>query len=224
MGTEWPRADDDERPRAVGGDADGSSPAALPPPGDLDAFPRARAQDRFVVPSEVVVAGVGDADDDVALRRQQDEANLALYAAILADAVAVALGPWVVRCVEQVATTAGIDLDDAARTRIQQAAWLAEQQVVPSVRALLATDIDAQHESPLELVRSAVRYPTEVLRALGVPPVARDDFARAHFPDDDYGRSPVSWAEVDPSLAEPALLWGAAKAHLHLQRRRAAPP
>ena len=54
-----------------------------------------------------------------------------------------------------------------------------------------------------------------------VPAVAdRDAFAVQQFPDDDYDLAPPSFADVDPGLQELALTWGAAKAHLHLSRRR----
>ncbi len=44
------------------------------------------------------------------------------------------------------------------------------------------SDIDEQRTTPLALIRGAVRYPTEVLRAAGVPPVERDRFAAAGVP------------------------------------------
>jgi hypothetical protein len=70
------------------------------------------------------------------------------------------------------------------------------------------------------LLRAAVRIPTGVLAAAGVAPVDRDDFARRNFPDDPYDLTPASFADVDESLREPGLVWGAAKAHVHLARRR----
>ena len=42
----------------------------------------------------------------------------------------------------------------------------------------------------------------------------------ASFPDDPYDLTPGSFADVDPSLHEPGLVWGAAKAHVVLARRR----
>ncbi len=66
----------------------------------------------------------------------------------------------------------------------------------------------------MALVREAVAYPTQVLRAAGVPPVVRDQMAEAAFPRDDYDLSPASFADLDPNLAEPGLVWGAAKAHV----------
>jgi hypothetical protein len=88
------------------------------------------------------------------------------------------------------------------------------------VRALLALDLDEQRVNPLALVRRAVSYPTQVLQDAGMPPVVRDEFDERAFPDDMYGLSPASFAEVDQSLYEPGLEWGAAKAHAHLVRRR----
>ena len=46
----------------------------------------------------------------------------------------------------------------------------------PRSRALLATDPAEQRSTPLEIVRSAYREPTEILVAAGVPPVVRDPF------------------------------------------------
>jgi len=85
---------------------------------------------------------------------------------------------------------------------------------------LFAQDVDDQRVNPLAIVRGAVRYPTEVLRVAGVPPVVRDEFDERAFPDDLYALTPASFADVDPALHEPGLLWGAAKAHAHLTRRR----
>jgi hypothetical protein len=90
----------------------------------------------------------------------------------------------------------------------------------PRVRTLLETDIDEQRTNPLAVLRSLVGHPTAVLREAGAQPVARDDFKQRAFPDDVYDLSPASFAEVDPLLHEPGLAWGAAKAYVHLSRRR----
>ncbi|MEZ5138517.1 MAG: hypothetical protein R2711_07040 [Acidimicrobiales bacterium] len=92
------------------------------------------------------------------------------------------------------------------------------------MRALLAADVDAQAQGPLALVREAVRHPTAVLAAAGVGPVVRDEFDERAFPDDVYGLAPAAFADLDPALGELGLVWGAAKAHVVLRRRRAAPP
>ena len=96
----------------------------------------------------------------------------------------------------------------------------AHDEAGSAVRALLEADIDDQHNTPLTLLRQAVRYPTQVLRDAGVPPVARDGFAERAFPDDDYDLSPASLADVDPALADLGITWGAAKAFEHKRRHR----
>ena len=62
-------------------------------------------------------------------------------------------------------------------------------------------------------------HATDVLASAGARPVARDEFSARHFPDDVYDLTPASFADVDPALHEPGLVWGAAKAHVHLTRR-----
>ncbi|MDQ2825886.1 MAG: hypothetical protein M3Y04_02780, partial [Actinomycetota bacterium] len=84
--------------------------------------------------------------------------------------------------------------------------------------ALLAADIDDQRTTPLALLRGAVRYPTAVLRAAGVAEVERDPIQARLLPDDPYDLSPATFADVDPSLAEPGMVWGAAKALAHRRR------
>lgn len=150
-----------------------------------------------------------------------DAAALARYAAALADAVELAIPRWVERVVHQrwrewAGTEPSADLTRAATA----AAAAALAQVTPALRTLLATDVDAQRANPLSIIRGAVTHPTSVLATAGVPPARRDADAERIFPDDAYDLSPASFAEVDPSLHEPGLTWGAAKAHVILRRRR----
>jgi len=146
------------------------------------------------------------------------------YANALADAIEEALPRWVVRSVERVLVAYRGVADQAVMAEAAAAGVRAVDEVMPRLRALLATDVDEQRTNPLSILRGAVRYPTEVLRAAGVPGVVRDEFHERAFPDDDYGLTPASFAEVDPSLHEPGLVWGAAKAHVHLSRRRSSRP
>ena len=90
------------------------------------------------------------------------------------------------------------------------------------MRALLAADVDEQRTTPLTLLREAVVYPAAVLREGRVPPVERDEFSRTRLPDDDYDLAPATFADVDPSLHELGLVWGAAKAWTHKQRHGSA--
>jgi hypothetical protein len=113
--------------------------------------------------------------------------------------------------------TPGPAVHEAAREAGRRAA----AEVGAQVRALLDADVDDQRTTPLALLRSAVRYPTDVLRAAGVPPVDRDPVQARLFPGDLYDLAPATFADVDPALAEPGMVWGAAKALAH--RRRHAP-
>lgn len=140
------------------------------------------------------------------------------YAKALADGVGTALPLWVERCVRDVMVAWKGEVPAEVADAAAGAGRRAAEDVGGRVRRLLGSDIAEQEGTPLALVRSAVRYPTEVLAAAGAPPAARDDFAARVFPDDAYDLSPASWAEIDPALVEPALEWGAAKAFEHKRR------
>ena len=128
------------------------------------------------------------------------------HATALADAIEKALPDWVRRCTERF----GVDAGDAPSRAVAD--------LMPRLRALLEADIDAQRTTPLAILREAVRYPTEVLRAADVPPVGRDDNDRAMFPDDDYGLTPASFADFGDEVSAAGIAWGAAKAWTHKSR------
>lgn len=154
-----------------------------------------------------------------------EEIALRAHAAALAEAIDEALPGWVTGCVERVLSAWGGrtgTVPQDLRAAALDAGERARAQVGAQVRALLALDIDEQRVNPLALLRRAVSYPTEVLSAAGVPPVVRDPFDERAFPEDIYGLVPASFAEIDPALHEPAMTWGAAKAYVHLTRRRRA--
>lgn len=168
--------------------------------------------------SMTAVAGSANSDtgDDPA-----DAATMARAAAALADAADAALGRWVVDAVGRVLDGAGAPRDDRVLARAREAGERARAELMPRLRTLLLdTDVDEQRTTPLALLRSAVRYPTEVLREAGVAPLHRDAFAERNFPDDTYDLTPASFDDLDPSLHDPAIEWGAAKAYTHLARRR----
>lgn len=146
--------------------------------------------------------------------------SIEVYARALADGIEAALPGWVSRSVARImqAWAGGVprDVTETAAAAGRQA----QDEAGSAVRALLEADIDDQHSTPLTLLRQAVRYPTQVLRDAGVPPVARDPFAERAFPDDDYDLSPASLADVDPALTDLGITWGAAKAFEHKRRHR----
>ena len=142
------------------------------------------------------------------------------HAKALGDAIEAALPGWVQRSVERTLTAAGRAASADVMDQATQAGQRAPADVSPKVRSLLAADIDDQRSTPLTLVREAVRYPTDVLRQAGVPAVDRDPQQARLFPDDVYDLTPATFADLDPTVADVGLAWGAAKAYTHLQRHR----
>ena len=99
--------------------------------------------------------------------------------------------------------------------RARDAATRATARVTDALRALFATDAADQRSTPLEIVRTAAREITEVLSEAGIPAVERDAFDERAFPDDVYGVTPVSLADLgDDDLGPLQLAWGLAKTHV----------
>jgi len=151
-----------------------------------------------------------------------DERALRRYAGDLADGIDAALAGWVVSSVVTRTTAAGRAVDASMMAEAEAAGEQCRVVVGARTRALLALDIDAQPTTPLTLIRGAVSHAAGVLAAHGVPEPRRDDFAVTTFPDDVYDLAPATFDDVSPDLHDPGLRWGAAKAHVHLKRRRAA--
>jgi hypothetical protein len=137
-----------------------------------------------------------------------DEERLAEQGAALADAVVAAIPAWVQRCVD--AHAPGLDASAAGVD--------AAREIAPRLHALLTADVDAQRGNPLAVVRDAVGHPTRVLRDAAVEPPHRSRFDEEHFPEDPYGLTPMTWRDIDESLQEPGIVWGAMKAHVHKAR------
>jgi hypothetical protein len=151
-------------------------------------------------------------DDDVALARFGDE---------LVRAIESALGPWVQTSVETVLRAQGRSIDGETATLIEVARRDATLTIVQELQTVLALDVDEQRQNPLSILRAAVRYPTQVLRAVGAQPVARDEFDEQSFPDDEFALTPAAFSDFGSAVHDAGIMWGAAKAHVHLQRRRA---
>lgn len=150
-----------------------------------------------------------------------DADALRRHAAALLAVVDATVAGWVERSVlERYRAWAGSEPPDALQDAARGAGTRARAEVVPALRALLGTDVDAQRDNPLAVVRRAVVHPSAVLVAAGVPPVVRDAQAVRLFPDDAYDLAPATFADLHPSVHEPGLVWGAAKAHVVLARRR----
>jgi len=155
--------------------------------------------------------------EDVGRSLAQDEAALGEYANGLVTGVERVAGPWLQGLINNLkpglASTPEVaaELDSFVAT------------LVATLRELLDRDISDQTIAPLEVMRRSVGFATPILANADVAPVDRGDFEIRNFPDDVYNLTPASFAEIHPDLHEPGLMWGAAKAHVHLRRRREAP-
>jgi hypothetical protein len=152
--------------------------------------------------------------------RASDAAALQRYATALAEGIERAVPAWIMGLVQARADAWQPGLGAELREQAAAAGDAAAAEVVPKVRALLATDVDEQTANPLALLRASVVHATRALEAAGVPPVVRDEFAERAFPDDRYDLSPAAFLDIHPDLHELGLTWGAAKAHVILDRRR----
>ena len=149
-----------------------------------------------------------------------DDRFLADAGRALADGIDRAVPVWVSREVERILVAFRGEADEATMAKADEAGRRAAAEVGPRVRAIVEADVDDQRGNPLTVLREAVTHPTAVLAEAGVPPVVRDAFAEEHFPDDAYGLTPMAFADVDESLHELGIVWGAAKARAHMQRHR----
>lgn len=148
------------------------------------------------------------------------DAALARLGSELADAVVAVLSRWVERSVTDLvrAWSGTVRPEDLIAARA--AAATAAAEVGPELHRLLAADVDDQWTNPMTLVRRAVVPATAALRDAGVGEVTRSPTDESRFPDDVYGLTPGTFADLDPSLQEPGIVWGAVKARAHLARHR----
>lgn len=142
-----------------------------------------------------------------------DDAKLANYAEELRAGLVAHTGTWV----EQV-VGAHVVPDRVAAVVADLGGEL--DRVLAEVAELLGTDIDRQRANPLAIIRSMVPPITRALRDEQVAVVARDPDATRLFPDDVFDLTPGAFTDIHPELHVPGLSWGAAKAHVHIQRRR----
>ena len=142
----------------------------------------------------------------------------------LIAAIDAATHEWLVRCVMktyvQQLGTPRLEVEEKLLVAAQLAAEQGRAYVAAELTRELSKDVDEQRVNPLQVLRNAVAFPTRVLLEFGVPTVTRDEMDSRMMPDDVFGLSPAHWTDVHESLLEPGVIWGAAKAHKVLQRRR----
>jgi hypothetical protein len=152
----------------------------------------------------------------------EDAVDLDAVGAAIAEHVERAIPAWVAARVAYIADAWG-RLDAGARAELDARAATAGRAAGPRVaaalRALFATPVAEQRTTPLQVVRAATQDVTAVLHGVGIPPVERDAFQEAAFPDDDYGVTPASLADLgDEDLGPLQLAWGLAKARALRER------
>ncbi len=139
----------------------------------------------------------------------------------LIRAIAGVVEPWLLRIALDTHQANHGSVTGEFRASAESAARKGSEWALIRLRDTLEVDVDVQRVNPLQTLREAVRFPTAVLQEAGVPSKMRDEYDERINPDDVYGIGPAHWNDIDESLTEPGIVWGAAKASTVLQRRRA---
>ena len=143
------------------------------------------------------------------------EERLRATADALVRGVAEAVPDWSVRTAAVLLSAWG-QLDQRRQRdvleQVRKAGEQAAGRVAAELAELLALDPEKQRATPLEIIRTAVAEPTEVLAAAGMPEVVRDEFDERSWPEDRFGLVPRTLRDLDPDLAAVHFAWGVAKA------------
>lgn len=115
--------------------------------------------------------------------------------------------------VNRVTGSSGCDDPSGPDDPIPAAIDAATRRVVSALHGFFETPMSDQRTTPLEIIRTAGREPTAVLRRTGAPAVARDPFHVRTWPDDRFGLVPDAATDLgDEDLAALLLAWGVVKA------------
>lgn len=141
------------------------------------------------------------------------------YSARLLQSVTAVAGPWAARLVDERLTANGLLGLVPEESRLS-AVTETERLAIEGLRELLELDAEQQRTNPLAVLRAATAPIGRFLASVGATLVERDEFDQRSFPDDVYGLAPATWADIDASLLEPGIEWGAWKAATIIGRRR----
>ena len=152
-----------------------------------------------------------------------DSERFAAYGSDLAAAVEQAVPGWIRRAVywhlgDRVADES-FDREALDR-RLDDIGQAAAGNIGGRLRQLLQRDVDEQWTNPLSIIRSVVHYPTEILNDYNVPGPDRWIEHVRMFPNDTYDLTPANFAAFGDDVHQCGIRWGAAKAHIHLQRHK----
>jgi hypothetical protein len=150
------------------------------------------------------------ASDPQGSRRLTDEMRLRETALRFSDAIYLALPKWIERIVlDRAGSDTGL-AEGELEVFIERAGKAAQVDIGAKAKVLL-DDATIKPAQLLQLLQTAVHYPTGVLHYLGVAENERGPFAKAAWPDDLYDLTPKSMTEIDESLDEPFTRWDAAR-------------
>lgn len=144
------------------------------------------------------------------------------YSARLLQSVTAVAATWATRLIDDRLSADGL-LDTVTEESRRSVVAEVERLAIDGLRQLLELDAEQQRSNPLAVLRSATAPVSRLLASAGARPVERDEFDRRSFPDDVFGLAPATWADIDPSLLEPGIEWGAWKAATIIGRRRTEP-
>ncbi|MCP5025712.1 MAG: hypothetical protein GY929_05435 [Actinomycetia bacterium] len=143
-------------------------------------------------------------------RKLTDEMRLHEAALQFSDAIYIALPRWVERVVlDRAGHDTGLS-DDEIALFVERAGKAAQADIGTQARLLLEST-STKPADLLQLLQTAVHFPTGVLHYLGVEETERGAFAQTAWPEDIYELTPKSMTEIDESLDEPFTRWDAAR-------------
>ncbi len=136
----------------------------------------------------------------------------------LVESARMALPKW---CTSVVLQRVG-DLTADERAELDSVITDVTTTAEASLQVLVAADPDEPLSGPLDRLRSATPPLHDLLDRLGATPPVRDAMDTQLQPNDRHAIGPMAFADLGPAVHEAGIRWGAAKAHMHLRRRREA--
>lgn len=141
-----------------------------------------------------------------------DRQKYAHHAEELRSAVLAAAPQWLDRVLEPLV---GFEETEGRRRAISDTLEAIDRHL----GALAAADPDVPMSGPLELIRQSTEPVQIWLRSEGVVAPERDAWDVRSSPGDSYALGPMTFNDLSEAVHVAGITWGAAKAHIHLQRR-----
>jgi hypothetical protein len=152
------------------------------------------------------------------------EAEYDAIARDLADALVGVIPGWLERIALARMVEGGVRPSEDHVERARAAAEVTAASLEPRLVSALTADVDEGGANPLAVLRSDLGAVTDLLFDVGATPPERDEFKARLFPDDPFELGPAAFEDLDESVRVLGIRWGAARAHVHLRRRRELDP